>query len=110
VESDCWSNLSLYIIYRFDDSAYDGANCTNVPEAGLCQLYIPLGGGAAVEAAYPSTDPWGWLLLEDNDAYALPPAYNASASGGLGFADVYNEPCTQGTEGCLPKIEVRSQQ
>ena len=101
LESQCYADLSLYLVYKFDAAAHSGAACLNVPEPGMCQQYAPLAAGGRAASAYPSLQPLAWAILEDSDAYATP----ANVTG-IDGADIMGANCTEGAEGCLAKFEV----
>ncbi|PSC76354.1 N-methyltryptophan oxidase [Micractinium conductrix] len=68
-----------YLLYSFDAEQYDGSNCTDVPQPGVCQQYFMLPGAeagagepAVLPAAYPATSSAAWLLLETTTSLRCP--------------------------------------
>lgn len=105
VESQCYSELSFYLLVNFDTYGHNGPLCLDVPEPALCQEYFVLGPNATMSAAYASISTKAWLLLEDTDSFARPATYT-DGDGSLQYATVFNDPCQAGTEGCLPKFKI----
>ena len=36
VQNDCWADIQVYLLFRFDDRRYNPQGCLTVPQPGLC--------------------------------------------------------------------------
>ena len=104
VESQCYSELSFYLLVNFDTYGHNGPLCLDVPEPALCQEYFVLGPNATMSAAYASISTKAWLLLEDTDSFARPATYT-DGDGSLQYATVFNGPLPGRNRGLPAQIQ-----